>query len=216
MGNEEDIDHKNMSSVSSASISNPLPPSWVQNFSNSATMTNSSPCRYGERVVVKEWESSTFRSTEGWRGCDLIHHKNSPVRVIDYFVKYGKGENIDGNRGGVGTTLTGIVHFTSRAESHQGYCHGGSMTSVFDDVIGWTGFMATGHCRPWTGFTVQINTSLRKPIPVDTWLLVSGAITKVERRKITISAKLMDPTNDDAIHAEGDGLVVLNKGVLNA
>mmetsp|Transcript_12239 Transcript_12239/g.18911 ORF Transcript_12239/g.18911 Transcript_12239/m.18911 type:complete len:220 (-) Transcript_12239:32-691(-) len=217
MGNEnprqEEVDCKDVAIVPSAIEKNV--PTWVRKMLNSTTtMTTVNQCSYGERIVVKEWESSAYRSSEGWIGADLIHHKDSPVRIIDYFVDYGEGESISGDCGGVGTTLTGIVHFTPRAESHQGHCHGGSMTSVFDDVIGWTGFMVTGCCRPWTGFTVQVNTSLRKPIPVDSWLLVSGVITKVERRKITILAKLSDPANNDTVHAEGDGLVVLNKGVL--
>jgi hypothetical protein len=63
--------------------------------------------------------------------------------------------------GGVGTTLRGIVHFTSAAESHKGLCHGGAMCSVFDDIIGWTAFSVTGVCIPWSGYTVEVNTRLK-------------------------------------------------------
>lgn len=62
------------------------------------------------------------------QGRDYLHCKAAPVRIVDYFVKYGDGQGVTGSeRGGVGTVLTGIVHFTERAESHQGLCHGGSM-----------------------------------------------------------------------------------------
>ena len=68
--------------------------------------------------------------------------------------------------------MAGIVHFTSKAESHQGFCHGGSMCSIMDDAIGWIAFCVTGECKPWTGFTVQINTSLKKPVRVGQILLL--------------------------------------------
>jgi hypothetical protein len=88
------------------------------------------------------------------------------------------------------------------------------MTAVMDDTVGWAAFLSTGSCKPWTGFTVQINTSLRKPIPVDSWLLVCGVISKIEGRKVSVTATITDPANDNAVHAEGDGLVILNPGVL--
>lgn len=87
--------------------------------------------------------------------------------------------------------------------------------SVMDDIIGWCAMFVTGTCHPWSGFTVQVNTSLRRPIPVGKFLLARATITKVERRKVFIEAVLMDPENgNDIVHAEGDGLVVMNKGIL--
>ena len=149
------------------------------------------------------------------QGRDYIHDKNSPVRIRQYFVRYGSGQGMDGfSRGGVGTTLTGIVQFTPRAESHAGYCHGGSMCSVFDDAVGWCAFLATGDCKPWSGFTAQINTSLKRPILVNSTLLVKATIARIERRKVHVEVTLFDPAADDVVHAKGDGLVVLNRGVL--
>jgi len=125
-----------------------------------------------------------------------------------------------------GAVLTGIVHFTSRAESHRGYCHGGSMCSIMDDIIGWTGFCASGRCLPWSGYTVQVNTKLMKPVPVGRVLLLECRIVRLERRKVFVVAKLIDPAGDGSVveegdsgidavvHAEADGLVILNRGVL--
>ena len=119
-------------------------------------------------------------------------------------------------RGGAGTVLRGIVEFTPAAESHRGFCHGGSMCSVMDDVVGWTGFCCSGTVRPWTGFTVQVNTALQKPVPVASVLLVEGRITRVERRKVYVTATLYDPANENAVHATTEGMVVLNRGVLRS
>lgn len=197
---------------------------------------------WGEKLQVLEWQDDDdglYRRKNGWKGNDLVHDKDSPVRVLDYYVKYGSNNIINNHdeernytdlespevqdtnskrkhysRGGVDTTLTGIVHFTKRAESHQGYCHGGSMCSVLDDVIGWVGFLVTGKCIPWSGFTVQVNSKLQRPVLVDSILLVQAKIIHIERRKVSIEAIILDPKVENAIHATGTGLVVINKGIL--
>lgn len=178
-------------------------PSWVDRRS------------YGQELKVAEWELMDYRQKNGWKGRDMVHDEDAPVRIHQYFVKYGNGIG-DLERGGEGTALTGIVYFSPKAESHRGLCHGGSMTAVMDDVVGWVAFLASGTCQPWSGYTVQINTSLRKAIPVDSWLLVSGTITKVEGRKVSVIGKIFDPANADLVHAEVEGLVILNPGVLPA
>ena len=169
---------------------------------------------YGERLDLDhlDW-NPPYRRNNGWKGSDYIHGPDSPVKIIDYFVSYGDGYETLA-RGGEGTTLTGIVYFSSKAESHKGVCHGGAMAAVLDDVIGWAGFCATGECRPWSGYTVQINSSFRKPIPVDNYLLACGTISQITGRKVSVLATILDPANDDIVHAEGDGLVIMNRGVM--
>lgn len=202
----------------------------------------SPPEDWGERVRVLEWdEGQKYRNENGWKvrkdlqadpnlvslkltmtfsvclqGEDLIHSPNAAVRILDYFVKYGDGEGTNGmSSGGIGTRLTGIVFISKRAESHQGFCHGGSMCSLMDDILSWCAFQATGTCMPWCGYSVQVNTSLRKAIPVETFLLATARITKIERRKVTVEATLIDPSGEsEVVHAEGTGLVILKRGVL--
>jgi len=163
--------------------------------------------------------SCTYKTNNDQQGTDLIHDPHSPVRIVQYFVKYGTGQGLDDcgsyGKGGVGTTLTGVVHFTSHAESHAGYCHGGSMCSVLDDVIGWCACLSTGECRSWSGFTVQINTSLKKPIRIGSILLVQAIIVRIEGRKVFAEATIVDPASEeDGVHVTGNGLFVFNRGVL--
>ena len=181
---------------------------------------------WGEKIRVSEWEDQRYRELNGWKGRDYVHSEISPVRILEYFVQYDTGsekmiseeqEGIKLSKGGVGTILTGIAHFTTLAESHKGYCHGGSMCSVMDDVIGWCGFCASGKCLPWSGFTVQVNTKLRKPVPVNSLLKVQCRIVKMERRKVFLEATLTYPCDqleEEVIHAQADGVVVLNRGIL--
>lgn len=122
--------------------------------------------------------------------------------------------NMASTRGGIGTCLTGIVVFTDRAESHRGFCHGGSMCSIMDDVIGWAGFLVSGDCKPWSGFTVQVNTRLTKPIMIHSTLLIQATIRNVEGRKVYIDATLSDPS-DDSIHSACEGIFIANKGIIS-
>jgi acyl-coenzyme A thioesterase PaaI-like protein len=212
---------------------------------------------WGERLVVAEWEDdvqspetamlnnepqseplsptlreTSYRERNGWKGTDLVHSKDSPVRITHYFCRYGQGTDIrlpaisanatvagsqppSPHRGGAGTVLTGMVYFSAAAESHAGHCHGGSMCSIMDDAVGWVAFCCTGSVQPWTGFTVQVNTALCKPVPVASTLLVQAEIVRVERRKVMVQAKLFDPDQDNAVHATCEGVVVLNKGILH-
>ena len=190
--------------VSSENLSYDLP-AWYERLRPSL----------GDALVVPEWqdEDSEYREQNGWKGRDLIHDPTtSAIYVPQYFVQYGTHKELP--RGGVGTTLTALAYFSERAESHRGYCHGGSMCSVMDDVIGWVAFCVTGEYRPWSGFTVQINTNLQKPIPVYSVLMIVGQVTRMERRKVFVEARLIDPSNDNAQHARAEGIVVLNRGVL--
>ena len=158
--------------------------------------------------------TNNYRSNHGWKGADLCHSISSPVRISHYCVQYG-GNNISNGEGssGVGTTLTGLAHFTKNAESHSKYCHGGSMTSTMDDVIGWTAFHVTGECKPWSGFTAQVNVSLKRPIPVGSYLKIVGVVTKTERRKVWIESRLVGGGEHDAelVYCTAEGLVILKK-----
>jgi acyl-coenzyme A thioesterase PaaI-like protein len=151
-----------------------------------------------KRVYMQEWEDNLWREKNGWKGRDLIHNKdNNAVFIPCYF--YNKDEKI----------LSGPVHFGKNCESHRGLCHGGSMTSVMDDICGHIAFLGSGnekHAKPWKGATVQVNVKLKNPIQIGTWLCITGNITRIEKRKIYIYAKLIDANGQ--IYAEMDGLSI--------
>eukprot|EP00815_Leptocylindrus_aporus_P007065 CAMPEP_0116069250 /NCGR_PEP_ID=MMETSP0322-20121206/12172_1 /TAXON_ID=163516 /ORGANISM="Leptocylindrus danicus var. apora, Strain B651" /LENGTH=215 /DNA_ID=CAMNT_0003556571 /DNA_START=92 /DNA_END=739 /DNA_ORIENTATION=+ len=180
-------------------ISETTLPDWTSDFGRSK-----------EKLIVGEWDddedsydSTEYRRKGGWKGTDFMHSKNSAVRVLRYYADYKKDS--------VGTSLEGIVEFTPNAESHSGYCHGGSMCAVFDDAIGWCGFLANGSCAPWSGFTAQINTALAQPVPCGSILCIKARITKRDDRKVYIEAELTDPGNENLVHATGEGLFILKR-----
>ena len=169
------------------------PPAWLDDLEGDESY---------ERIGLPEWDNgAVWRRQNGFKGSDYVHGARAAVHVPRYYLR--------GVSGGVGSKLVGAAHFGPGAESHRGLCHGGTMCSLMDDVIGWTGFCATGVCKPWSGFTVQINTSLKKPVEVGSWLRLEGEIVKIEGRKVSVKACLLSV--DGAIHCEAEGLVVLKK-----
>ena len=156
--------------------------------------------------------SSCYRHKNGWHGRDLLHDIQSPVRIVEYYVNYGTTPTatttttttttlVDrkNKRGGIGTILTGIVQFTKASESHKGQCHGGGFCAVMDDVIAWCAMVITGQCLPWSGYTVQINTTLLQPIVVNTTILAQAIVTHTERRKVYVQARLVCPQSIQAL-----------------
>lgn len=163
------------------------------------------------RLEVREWEDRAWRVRSkdagggGWSGSDYVHcPKAAGVRVLDYFCFQSAGED------GIPISdysLVGVALFTEKAESHIGLCHGGSMCALMDDVVGWLGFCADGELKPWSGFTVQIDTALKKAVAVGSVLRLEAEITqRVGQRKIFIKARLLDPINHEIIYCECNGL----------
>jgi acyl-CoA hydrolase len=88
-----------------------------------------------------------------------------------------------------------------------------------DDVVGWTAFHVTGRCRPWSGYTVQVNVTLKRPVAVGSYLTVCGHIVKWEGRKVWVQSKLVstredeDESSEEIVHCTAEGLVILMKDV---
>ena len=87
------------------------------------------------------------------------------------------------------------------------------MTSVMDDVIGWTAFHVTGKCIAWSGFTAQVNVSLKRPIAVGSIVKIVGRVTRWEGRKVWVEATLIAVQDDESEieHCTAEGLVILKK-----
>ena len=171
-----------------------IPPAWVTDILSD------------RKLSIDEWQNgAVWRQVNGWVGTDYAHGEEAAVHIAGYALSTTPAGF---------SKLTGAVHFGPGAESHKGLCHGGSMCTVMDDVIGWVGFCVSGQCKPWSGFTVQVNTALQAPITVGSWLKVDAEIYEVERRKVKIRAALTAPATAgtvEVVHCTGEGLFVLKK-----
>ncbi len=144
-------------------------------------------------LLYREWNDEIFRKENGWSGQDFMHNKKSNgPRILRYFFDRSSG------------TLVGIVTFGPDSESHAGYCHGGSMTAVLDDVLGHTAFVAGKG--PWSGATVVVNCTLKKPVKVGQVLKVWGRVKDRQGRKTFIEGGLIAENGD--VHATSDGITM--------
>lgn len=150
--------------------------------------------------------SLQWRQREGWMGSDFCHSRNSAVRILQYSILAAP----DSRSCDSFPSLVGVVRFSPAAESHKGLCHGGAACAVMDDAIGWMGFCVTGAVLPWSGYTVQIDTSLKRPITVGSALKIESRVVRKEKtRKFWIEAVLSDGV-DGTIYAVGSGLFLLD------
>jgi acyl-coenzyme A thioesterase PaaI-like protein len=164
-----------------------------------------------EVLDVKEWKDEEGRPNDGFMGKDFIHSKTASARIIDYVKLPPKHTDPSGLTEDNFPKLVGPAHFSYRSESHRGKCHGGSFCALMDDAMGWMGFCVTGDVKPWSGYTVQVNTALKKPVPVDSVLKMEAWVHRREgARKYWISAKLSDPADEECVYAEGEGLFLMN------
>lgn len=154
---------------------------------------------------LREWLDEAWRKEGGWQGRDYVHSLTAACRIVEYCLL--KPEETSGTSF---PTLHGLCVFTPGAESHRGFCHGGALCALMDDCIGWLGFCSSGECLPWSGFTVQIDTSLKKSVPVGSVLAIEGSIESISGRKVWCTAKLVDPLSG-SIHCECRGLFLTNK-----
>ena len=160
-----------------------------------------------QRLMMREWEDEPWRIARGWKGTDLIHSRSSAVRILAYFWNPAT------------QTLSGVVRFNPGAESHRGLCHGGSMTSALDDVLGHTCFVA--GAGPWVGATVKLDVLLKAPISVGQTLLVTGKVvektaSKGGKFKVKIEATLQEGEGVDGkppiVFAEMTGMSIGKPG----
>lgn len=149
------------------------------------------------RVSLREWEDADWRRASGWLGRDYIHNASSrAVQVLSYYY----------NDDAEGKEMIGVVWFGPDAESHRGLCHGGAMSSLMDDFCGHCAFVTSD--APWSGATVQVNVSLKKPVKVGSILRIVGRVTKRERRKAYVEAVLDDGGEDSVVYAQLEGLSI--------
>lgn len=97
--------------------------------------------------------------------------------------------------------LTARAWFGRGAEGPPGYAHGGSVAAVLDEAMGaaaWSG----GH----PSIAARIEVDFRLPVPLGIDAVVEMNVEKVDGRKITTRARLLDA--DGRMLAESAGLFV--------
>lgn len=91
---------------------------------------------------------------------------------------------------------------TSKVEGWHGIAHGGLITTVLDEVMGW----ALSAQRIWA-VTARLDVSFRKPVEIGKSTRARAWIVEDMGRRVTVSAQITRQT-DDVLLAEATGVFV--------
>ena len=87
-----------------------------------------------------------------------------------------------------------------RHQGYDGYLHGGVVTALLDETMGWAFFQ-----RGIWGVTARLMVTFREPVVLGDELLVSGWIVRERSRAIETKGQL-ERVRDGIVLAEADGL----------
>jgi acyl-coenzyme A thioesterase PaaI-like protein len=96
------------------------------------------------------------------------------------------------------TVVLGEMH-----EGPLGHAHGGTVAALLDDVLGWLG----GTCAPPV-VTSRLAVRYRRPVPLGVPLSVTGTVTAVEGRRMTLRGVLTAERAPGRVLAEAEGCFV--------
>jgi acyl-coenzyme A thioesterase PaaI-like protein len=91
---------------------------------------------------------------------------------------------------------------TRENEGFTGMAHGGIITTVLDEVMGW----ATYDLKIWA-VTGKLDVSFRRPVEIGVRCRALARVTNVQGRKLTLHAELRRD-GDDQLLAEADGMFI--------
>ncbi|ETV87650.1 hypothetical protein H257_01150 [Aphanomyces astaci] len=100
---------------------------------------------------------------------------------------------------------TSVIHFGDKLCGHPGIVHGGCISTVFDELFGWTMMWTSGKL----GFTANLSVNFRKPLPAEIFGIVFTDFDKLEGRKLFMKARLED--NEGTLYADATALFILPK-----
>ena len=99
----------------------------------------------------------------------------------------------------VGRNLIGVAVFGDEAEGLPGLAHGGAITSLIDDALGTTAWLA-GHYA----MSLNLNVDFRRVIRLGVPVRLDASVSRVEGRKVYAACRIISPP--DTLHSEGAGL----------
>lgn len=88
--------------------------------------------------------------------------------------------------------------FDETKEGPRGLAHGGALAAVMDEAI-----TVAAIVNNRGGLTANLNIDFKAPVPLNTQIVASGRIERIDRRKTFLSAELRLADNTLAVSATG-------------
>jgi acyl-coenzyme A thioesterase PaaI-like protein len=102
-----------------------------------------------------------------------------------------------------GTRVTGTCTLSLAYEGPPTFAHGGVSAMLLDQILGHAA-VAAGH----PGMTVQLDTSYRKPVPLQTPLLLTAELTETRGRRVTVRGAIATAAEPGTVLVEATGIFV--------
>lgn len=98
--------------------------------------------------------------------------------------------------------IEGVARFRRFHLGRNGAAHGGSISMLFDSVLGYTAAKLT---RSLYQRTAYLHVNYRRIVPIEKELQIDAALDRVEGRKIFVAGRLLD---GETLLADGEALFV--------
>jgi acyl-coenzyme A thioesterase PaaI-like protein len=100
--------------------------------------------------------------------------------------------------------IAALVEIGDNLCGHPGLVHGGIISALFDNTLGWL-FIAM---QQPPAFTANLNVNYRKPMPSNTTAVIKAHVTNVQGRKIFVNATW---ERDGQVFADATALFITPK-----
>ena len=103
------------------------------------------------------------------------------------------------------------VNFGTHLNGHGGFVHGGIMSLMFDDIMGWGCDRVLPENK--TPVTANLNVDFRRPVPAGTKVRIQVVLERWEGRKLFWKARMLDARNteEEILYAEATSLYIVLK-----
>jgi acyl-coenzyme A thioesterase PaaI-like protein len=117
-----------------------------------------------------------------------IHSRRENGIYCDYWIDRGD------------RTLLGAVRFGAQTEGHSNIVHGGAITTLVDDALGTTAWLAGENV-----VTLSIQTTFRKFVKVGDWARVDAEVSGATGKQVKVTCRITN-SQTGVLHAEAEGL----------
>ncbi len=117
-----------------------------------------------------------------------IHSRRETGVRCDYWIDRGNRE------------LVGAVRFGEQTEGHSNIVHGGAITTLLDDALGTTAWLAGENV-----VTLSISTKFRKFVKVGDWVRVDAKATEASSKQVRVTCRVTNSETGN-LHTEAEGI----------
>lgn len=96
--------------------------------------------------------------------------------------------------------MVGAVRFGEQTEGHSNIVHGGAITTLVDDALGTTAWLAGENV-----VTLSVQTTFRKFVKVGAWVRIDATASEADGKRVQVTCRITNAQTGD-LYTEAEGL----------